>query len=140
MSKLVPSTPITLDRERRLVCDFNAAALVKEFCGRNFFAGQNVLIERNDDGSNRTVKAKDAQGTEREVPVIDPVALRAILAAFLSDEDPSMTPVKAGRLITMQNFGEVTLKCIEQMNLYFNGGIEPEPTENPTPAPAEAQG
>lgn len=117
MSRLVPAIPITLDpanpKEQRLLkCDFNALALIKEWTGLNAFKGDNVLRAEIFEATNSEEKLVKAIS-------VDPLCLRAVLAALFFQDDETMTPVKAGKLINAENYVEVMTKCSESVNSFF---------------------
>jgi hypothetical protein len=123
MAKLVPPTPITLDRPRLLRCNFNAVAAIKAWTGKNLLL---LTKERPD---------------QNPIEDADPHGFRSVLAGLLLFEDPNMTPEKAGDLIDLAQggYGELAEKMAEQINAYFGGGkpAEPNPTlESPAPSPS----
>lgn len=107
MSRIVPPIPITLDTERALKSNFNALALIKEWTGLNAFKGDNLF------------KAEVFTHEAKRAIAVDPCCLRAVLAAMLFEDDETMTPVKAGRLIHAENYADVLAKCVEAVNSFF---------------------
>lgn len=132
--QLVPSIPITLDRERALKCDFNAIVLIQKYTGRNLFAGDVPVgrIEETLDATDKIVQRL----------IVEPDCIRGVLAALLTvdhTDNPgavryAMTPEYAGTLITAANLKEIIQKCSDSINSYFPArSKEAKAEESPLP-------
>ena len=86
MGKLVPPVTVNLDRQRMLVCDMAAVQKLEEWSGIDLFA----LINQAGSGDS-AVMQKSLTSTK---------VINAMLAAFMLREDPTMTPTKAGQLVS----------------------------------------
>lgn len=110
MRPTAPTVPITLDRERHLLLDFNAIAHAEEATRRNLL-------------STRTLMRVDA------------TLLTALLWGALLHEDPQLTLADVRRLVTFRNVAAVNAAVNEALRLAFSEPEEGESDADPL-APA----
>lgn len=134
--QLTAAIPVDLDRPRTFKFDFNSVAALSEWTGINVFAGDNPL------------GVSLPNGDKDEKFVIEPVRLRALVAACLLHEDPQyartgvplLPPHKVGALITPDNTAAVNVAAQRAFFAYFGKTLEDLATEadaNPTNGAAE---
>lgn len=79
---------ITLDRERSMLLDLNALAVLQQQCGINLFQSLGGTAD------NETTVRNFAER------LLDPVLMRAVLWAALLRDDPTLTLEEVGTLCT----------------------------------------
>lgn len=123
----IPSEFLPLPyKETGLYFDFNSAAKIKEWAGCNVIAGDNPLGTLVDDPTADKGKRL----------LMDPLLLRAMLAACLYRVYRKITPDDAGAMIRPDNMAAVTEGVMRAFAAFFGKTLEDlmedDPTENPT--------
>lgn len=129
MSKLVPPVTVELDRPRTLVCDMAAVQKIEEWTGANLIS---ALRE--------TAKADDEKKEELAKQLDGPKFTNALLAAFLLHDEPAMTPMKAGQLVTSLGvYQRAVAATTEALSRFFAvPAAEPSATPAEIPNPTES--
>ncbi len=126
MSRLVKPVPITLDKERSLLYDFNAECAVQQETGKDFAAFLPDVLNKETGALASAEDLKDFAKIRYRLK--GPSQLRVLLWAGLLHEDESLTLKQAGKLLGfMGDREEVFGKILEALAAAF-------PSENPQPA------
>lgn len=91
----IPSVEVNLDKPRKLMYDFNALILIEEYTGQK-------LVNRPKGSEDWTPSTKD---------------IRTLIWAGLIAEDPELTELEVGRLMTAENLPILTLAMNEAVKL-----------------------
>ena len=120
---MTESTPITLDKERKLVFDLGAMSWFEKETGINIMT-ENIWLKR---GKLIDVNTKEGVIKIPE-PEISATNLLALLWACLLREDPNIKIEEVGHMVGNHNVVEVTIALM----IAFNQGMpKKEDTEEP---------
>lgn len=123
ITAITPSEFLPLPyKDSGLYFDFNSAAKIKEWTGCNIIAGDNPLGSVAEDGSGFRM---------------DPVLLRAMLAACLYRAHRRITLDDAGALIRPDNMAVITEGVMRAFASFFGKSLE-ELTQSPANPTTEA--